>query len=85
MSLSPGDLRKLKDAFNELAQKHPYPDKPVVAAGYKKISVRDLAKEIENETPVGKPFIKLIDDVVTSGAVTLDAVVAQIARKPPAP
>jgi len=85
MSLSPAELRKLKDAFNEAVRNHPHPDEPVLY-GPQGFSVRQLAKEVENETLIGQRVIRVIDDVVSSGAMTLDAVLAQMtARKPPRP
>ncbi len=85
MSLSPADLRKLKDAFNEAANNGPNGDKPVISVGSKTLTARELAKEIENETPIGKMFINVVDQAVSSGAATLDQIVQQLTHKPPKP
>lgn len=85
MALSPKDLRKLKDAFNEAANNSPNADTPVVSVGRRLLTARDLAKEVENETPIGKMLIDVVDQAVSSGAATLDQVIGQLTRKPPAP
>ncbi len=84
MSLSPADLRKLKNAFNEAAKNSPNADVPVVSVGSTVLTPRDLAREVENETRIGKMFIDLVDRTVSSGA-TLDQVIERLTRKPPAP
>ncbi len=83
MSLSPADIRKIKDAFNEAA-KGPYADQPAMGIGGRKLTVRDVANEVENETPVGKFFLMALDKMISSGAATVDDVVAKI-KNPPAP
>lgn len=84
MSLTPEQIRRLKDVFNEAVKNHPHPDSPVLhPAGRAYLSPRQLAKEIENETPVGKYFINMIDDVVTKGGIPFNTVLAELTRKKP--
>jgi hypothetical protein len=85
MSLSPSDLRRLKDAFNEAANNGPNGDVPVVSVGTRVLTARDLANEIENETFIGKKFIDVVDKTVSSGKATLDQIIQQLTRRPPAP
>jgi len=85
MALSPSDLRKLKDAFNEAANNSPNADTPVISVGRRVLTARDIAKEVENETPIGKKLIDVVDQAVSSGATTLDQVISQLTRRPPAP
>ena len=86
MSLTPEQLRKLKDAFNEAVKNHPTPDKPVMEVGPIRMSPRQLANAIENETPAGKYFIRMIESTVRDGGIPFDTVVSQFSRrKPPKP
>jgi len=85
MSLSPADLRKLKDAFNEAANNSPNADVPVISFGAKILTARDVAREVEKETPIGKMLISVVDKAVSSGAATLDQVIQQLTRRPPQP
>jgi hypothetical protein len=85
MSLSPADLRKLKNAFNDAAESSPNADVPVISFGGKALTARDVAKEVENETPIGKMLISAVDQAVSGGAATLDQVIQQLTRKPPRP
>jgi len=85
MSFTPAEIRRLKDAFNEAVKNHPQADEPAVGFGNKTFSARELAKEIENETPVGQMFIKIIEQAVSSGAITLDDMIAKMTQKPPQP
>jgi hypothetical protein len=83
MSLSPSDSRKIKDAFNECAA-GPYGRMPAAKIGGHVLTVSDLAKEIETETPVGKALLNMFDMAISSGQVTVDQVVETI-KHPPAP
>jgi hypothetical protein len=84
MSLTPEQIRRLKDVFNEAVKNHPTPDKPVMhPAGYTLLSPRQLAKEIENETPIGMHFINMIDDAVNLGKIPFDRVLAELQRPRP--
>jgi len=83
--MSPADLRRLKDAYNEAAKNFPHLDRPLMSMGTKLLSMRELANEVENETLIGKRLIKVAKDVIASGSTTLDQIVAQISRKPPQP
>lgn len=86
MRLTPDQLRKLKDAFNEAAENSPYPDMPVMHPGHLKISPRQLAHEVENETPIGKYFIRVVEEAVTYGGIPFSSVISQFSnRKPPQP
>jgi len=84
MSLNPADLRRLKDAFNEWAKNVPDPDQP--AFGFlssKMYSAKEIAKEIEHETPFGKDVIEMVESGINRDGI--DATVARITRKPPQP
>ncbi len=83
MTLSPADLRKIKDTFNAYAKNHPTPDAPSIASD-KVYSVRELAQAIENETGLGKTFIKVIERFVEDGE-TMDNILEQFTPKPPRP
>ena len=86
MSLTPAQIKRLKDVFNEAVRNHSYPDSPVLHPGKVYLTPRQLSKEIENETPIGKYFINMIDDVVTKGGIPFDTVLAELTRKnPPKP
>lgn len=83
MSLSPADTRKIKDAFNEIAA-GPYGKLPAANMGGHILTVSDLAKEVENETPVGKAVLGMFDMAIASGGATVDQIVETI-KHPPAP
>lgn len=86
MKLTPEQLRKLKDAFNEAAENSPEPDSPIMHPGKIRISPRDLANEIENETPLGKYFIRVVEEAITYGGIPFHSVISQFSnRKPPQP
>ena len=85
MSLTPDQKRKLKDVFNDAVNHHPTPDSPVMRVGPLRMSPRQLAHELENETPIGKYFFRMIESTVNDGGIPFDAVVAQFRRKPPKP
>jgi hypothetical protein len=86
MSLNPSQMKRLKDAFNETVNNLPDPDAVVLHAGSRQLSAKELAKEIDNETPIGKYFIALVDDLVSSGAMSFDSVINQMTSpKPPKP
>jgi hypothetical protein len=87
MSLTPAQIRRLKDVFNEAVKNHPNPDSPVLhPAGKVYLSPRQLAREIEKETPMGMYFINMIDDVVTKGGIPFDIVLKELQRpRPPKP
>jgi hypothetical protein len=51
MALSPKDLRKLKDAFNDAANNSPNADTPVVSFGARVLTPRDLAKGEKRPRP----------------------------------
>ena len=83
MPLSPSDVQKIKNAFNEAA-KGPYADVPAMGTGGKKLSLRQVAEELQNETPIGKMFLWAADMAVSSGQTTVDQIVESI-KNPPAP
>jgi hypothetical protein len=85
MSLSPTDIRRIKDAYNEAAKNYPHPDKPVMSMGTKVLSMNELANEVETETKIGRRLINNIESVVSSGEVTVDQVVKFLTRKPAKP
>lgn len=83
MPFSPADVKRIKDAFNEAAQ-GPYADVPAMGSGGKKLTLREVAAEVEKESPIGKMVLWGLDMVVSSGKATLDQVVDTI-KNPPAP
>jgi hypothetical protein len=83
MALSRSDVQKIKDAFNEAA-KGPYADVPAMGSGAKKLTVREVANEVQNETPIGKMILWSVDMAVSSGQATVDQIVQTI-KNPPAP
>jgi hypothetical protein len=85
MSLNPADIRRIKDAYNEAAKNYPHPDRPLMSMGSKVLSMTELASEVENETPIGKRLIKVIDEIVSSGETTVNDVVRSLTRKPAQP
>ena len=88
MSLSPADVKRIKDAFNQWAKNHPTPNAPVIGisgVGHSMLSAKELAREIENETEQGKAFIHMVDVVVSSGDITLDQYIKIVTNQPPKP
>lgn len=83
MSLSPSDLRRIKDAFNEAANA-PGSDTPLLAAGGRTLSVRDIADEIESETDIGKALIRGFETAIDAGLLTVDDIV-EMSKQPPSP
>ena len=81
MKLTSAQKRTLKDAFKKAAESCPNPDSPVMHPGDLKISPRQLAHEIENETPVGKYFISVIEDAVTYGGIPFNSVIEQFGQR----
>ena len=72
MSFNRAELRRLKDAFKEAAKNYPYPDKPLISMGTITLSMTELAKEVENETAIGRRLLHGIEMVISSGETTLD-------------
>jgi hypothetical protein len=86
MKLTKEQLRQLKDAFNKAAETSPEPYKPVMNPGNLRMSPRQLAYELERETPTGKYFIRVIEDTITYGGIPFSSVIKQLTeRKPPKP
>ena len=81
MSLSPADLKRLKDAFNEFVKNAPDPHAGLVDE--KVYGLKDLAKEVENETEVGKRVLKVLE--LSAQVEGIDAVVERLTQKPPKP
>jgi hypothetical protein len=79
-AMNPADLRKLKDAFNTWAATTPEPDAPVMGLGTDLLSARQIAREVEAESKVGKDFIEMMEHGVKKEGI--DAVVARMTRKP---
>jgi len=87
MRLTPQQLRKLKDAFNQAAENSPYKGLPVHRVGpYGHMTPEDLAKALENGTPAGKYFIRMIEDTITYGGIPFNSVIREFTKhKPPKP
>ncbi len=85
MSLSPADVRSLKDAWKEAVKNHPSPDQPVASMGGPFLSMRQLADEVENETKIGKKVLNVYDEVIADGSTTLKHIIAQLKQKPAQP
>ena len=61
MALSPAYKRRVKDAFNEAAARHPYPDRPFVIMNGKPISPNSIARDVENETRDGRAYFEILE------------------------
>jgi hypothetical protein len=86
MSLNPTDLKKLKDAFNTWASNHPKLNEPAIESFSGAISPRQFARDIQNETPAGKEFLKIFEYAINNKLATVDEIVADFtAPSPPKP
>jgi hypothetical protein len=85
MSLSPTELRKLKDAFNDWAKNMPNPNEPVLgffgSSGMR--SAKEVAKEVENETAFGKDVLEMVEHALRREG--MDKTVARITHQPQQP
>ena len=85
MSLTPAQIRKLKDVFNEIVEKHPNPDSRLLHPGLEHFDPTGVCKKnSRTKTPIGQYFFDMIDDAVTNGKIPFDRVIAEL-RKPPKP
>ena len=83
MSLSPTDLKKIKDAFNEWAKDHPR--RTLRTLGGKKYTSKQLAEGLEKNNELGQHLVKFVDAYVSSGAGDLEDAIADLGIKPPKP
>jgi hypothetical protein len=81
MKLTRQQLRQLKDAFTEAAENSPEPYKAVMNPGNLKMSPRQLAYELERETPTGKYFIHVIEDAINHGGIPFGSVIKQLTER----
>lgn len=78
--MKPADHRKLKAAFSIWAENVPNPDEPLMGAGAKMYSAREMAKEVQAGSKLGKTFLEALEYGVEKEGI--DAVVARMTRKP---
>ena len=55
--MDPKKLAEIKANYNQWAAKHPEPDTKDLYIGTVAYSAKDIAREVEQETEVGKTFI----------------------------
>jgi len=61
MAFSPAYKRKVKDAFNEAAAKHPYPDRPFVIMNGVPQTPRSIAADVEKENENGRAIFEILE------------------------
>lgn len=80
--MNDNDLRRLKNAFNAWAKNTPNPDEPLAGfVGGKMLSPNELAREVENETEIGKGWIEILQ--YGTAKEGLDKVIERLTRKQP--
>jgi hypothetical protein len=61
MKLNAEERTTVLEAVEEWASHHPFPDDPVISfAGGVRLTPRELAKEVANNTPVGERVLSVI-------------------------
>lgn len=77
------DLRRLKDAFNSWASRHPEPDKATMGLfGQKPMSPREIAAAVESEAAEGKIFIRMVEVAIEDKAADLGQIVRGLTGSP---
>lgn len=92
--MTPADLKRVKEVFNELAKRDPNKHVIEMVDG-RKYSTKQIAQGIERiadgadgmkeENRAGRHVINMIDCYIASGMATLDEVLADFAPNPPKP
>jgi hypothetical protein len=77
--------QEIKDAFNEKAKKSSTPDEQYITWGNRKLSPKEIAQEVSDETDLGKGVIYSIQKGVAQFYMSVEDCVEQVLYRPPAP
>ncbi len=72
--MNPGDLQKIKNAFNDWANTHDAPNVPASIRGTRALTPRQVADEVINETPEGKSSIDFIESTMQRTHQSIDEI-----------
>jgi hypothetical protein len=70
--MRPGDLQKLKHAFNEWARSHEAPDTPSLIVGKDCLTPREYAAAVNDDTAKGREIVQMHEAAMKEYGQTID-------------